>query len=272
MERKASVDDEIIVGTKNKTTYNKMRMTRTSNVFFSPIITTLLLMMMMLMMMATNGFEFQHDHDKEECQQNVDKCTTDNKMWYKCPITCSKHYEEEGLMAEERSDPEQFYQLRVTKSNSNSNDGQTVLPLEDNEGYLTLFAVLPVLPGMAQYYYDAIDHISSVYKYTLVPMILPVTVNNNEQNEIEIQPSQNSKCILLQSEKEDTIKSNTVLQYLLTRKPVAGNSQLEFTLDRPTIFLVSHTGMYVERIVAPTMEMMERRIKVHELSMTETEL
>jgi hypothetical protein len=217
-------------------------------------------------MTTTNGFEFQHDFDVQECQKNVDKCTTDNKMWYKCPITCSKHYEEEGLMAEERSDPENFYQLHVTESN-----GQ-IKSLEDNEGYLTLFAVLPVLPGMAQYYYDAIDHISSVYKYTLVPIILPISMKNNVEN--DIQPIQNSKCMLLKSEKEETVKSNhnTVLQYLLTRKPVAGNSQLEFTLDRPTIFLVSHTGMYVERIVAPTMEMLERRIKVHELSMTQKEL
>jgi hypothetical protein len=208
------------------------------------------------------AFEFQHDFDTDKCAQEVGRCTTTNDMWYKCPISCSKHLEEEGVMAEERSNPDQFYLLEITKR-----DG-TVISLEDNEGYVTLFAALPLLPGMAPYYYDSIEHIAEVYKYTLVPMILPIPVEEGGVSLDSLPFKAYSKTILL----ENGFSSNPVLQYLLTRQVVAGNQSLEFTLDRATIFLVSHTGMYIEQLPAPTMELLERRIKVHEWAMSKEDL
>jgi hypothetical protein len=208
------------------------------------------------------AFEFQHDFDAEQCARGVEKCTTTNDMWYKCPISCSKHLEEEGAMAEERSDPEQFYLLETT-----NRDGK-IISLEDNEGYVTLFAALPLLPGMAPFYYDVIEHIAEVYKYTLVPMIFPITIEGNSASLDSLPHKAHSKTILL----ENGSSSNSVLQYLLTRQVVAGNQALELTLDRPTIFLVSHTGMYIEQLPAPTMELLERRIKVHEWAMTKEDL
>jgi hypothetical protein len=242
------------------------------------IICTLIVMITTTTTTVVDGFEFQHDYDEKKCQERADQCVTYHNMWYECPITCSKHYELEGQMAEERNDPEQLFQLHVTKYNGGDASKTSTVSLEDNEGYLTLFAVLPLLPGMAQYYYDAIDHISKVYKYTLVPIILPIIVPTDEDSDQQkhtkglpnLKPLNDSKCVLLQPEKD--AQTNSVLRYLLSRTPVAGNSQLQFTADRPTIFLVSHTGMYIERIVAPTMELMELRIKVHELSMSETDL
>jgi len=232
----------------------------------SSVLLVLLLGIFAMLPPTTLGFEFQHDSDTDQCAKDVDLCTRDAEMWYKCPISCSQKFEKEGLMAEERDDPEQLFLLEVTRS-----DG-TSLSLEENEGYLTLFAVLPLLPGMAQFYYDAIEHIAHVYKYTVVPMILPIlpsdgSDDSNVDDEF-IKPVPNAKSVLLKT--GDT--SNPVLKYLLTRKPVAGNHDLDFTTDRPTIFIVSHTGLYIERTVAPTMEMLERRIKVHEWAMTEKEL
>lgn len=216
--------------------------------------------MIVFLMTPTMAFEFQHDIDQEECAKDVDKCTTTPDMWYKCPISCSTHLEEEGAIAEERGDPEQFYLLETTR-----HDG-TSMTLEDNEGYVTLFAVLPLLPGMAPYYYDAIEHIAQVYKYTLVPIILPILVDGSGLEELPHRPD--AKSIVLQNGDA----SNAVLQYLTSRKVVAGNAALQFSLDRPTVFLVSHTGMYLEHLVAPTMEIMERRLKVHEWAMTKEDL
>jgi hypothetical protein len=221
-----------------------------------------LLLLILCLANITAAFEFQHDFDADECAQGIDKCTTTNDMWYKCPISCSKHFEEEGAMAEERADPEQFYLLETTKR-----DGK-VLSLEGNEGYVTLFAALPLLPGMAPYYYDAIEHIAAVYKYTLVPMIFPIEVKGNSTSLDALPHKDNSKTIVL----ENGSRSNPILQYLLTRQIVAGNQAIQFKLDRPTIFLVSHTGMYVEQLPAPTMELLERRIKVHEWAMSKEDL
>ena len=40
-------------------------------------------------------------------------------------------------------------------------------------------------------------------------------------------------------------------------------------MTTPNIFLISHTGMFIERLVSPTMEMIERRLKVHLRAMDE---
>ncbi len=107
-----------------------------------------------------------------------------------------------------------------------------------------------------------------MYKYTLIPMILPLAVEDNVPSIDNLPSNENARSILL--EKGD--RSNRILRYLQSREIVAGNHALELTLDRPTIFLVSHTGMYVERLVAPTMELLERRIKVHEWDMSRQDL
>jgi hypothetical protein len=215
---------------------------------------------------TVSAFEFQHDADSEQCAKDVEMCTKNSTMWFKCPISCSKSLEQEGYMAEERDDPDKFFQMDIVTKPKGK-----ITSLEGNEGYLTLFAVVPLLPGMAQYYYEAIEHIAQVYKYTLVPMVLPYQVSttdleDNDAQEIKVIP--NAKVILLETGES----SRLVLDYLLQRPVVAGNYQLTGNLDRPTIFLVSHTGMYIERIVSPSMESLERRIKVHEQSMSAKEL
>jgi hypothetical protein len=212
-------------------------------------------------------------------------------MWYSCPISCAKYLELEGCMAEQRTDPEQLYELHAKRSDVVS------MSLEENEGYVTLYAVIPMLPGMAQYYYNAIEHIANIYKYTLVAMILPYydddqsttsspsssilqsitdktlgenTSNNNNNKK------KKTKSILLEGHKRGENVPNPVLEYLLSREVVAGNFNLNknnnnesILMTTPNIFLISHTGMFIERMVSPTMEMIERRLKVHLRAMDE---
>eukprot|EP00531_Pseudo-nitzschia_arenysensis_P013656 CAMPEP_0116117472 /NCGR_PEP_ID=MMETSP0329-20121206/1592_1 /TAXON_ID=697910 /ORGANISM="Pseudo-nitzschia arenysensis, Strain B593" /LENGTH=199 /DNA_ID=CAMNT_0003611041 /DNA_START=269 /DNA_END=868 /DNA_ORIENTATION=- len=193
-------------------------------------------------------------------------------------------------MAEERGDPEQFYELSVNKvpvgANAKYNKG-TNMSLEDNEGYVTMYAVLPMLPGMAEYYYHAIEHIAHVYKYTLVAMIMPYydaafdgdsSVSSSILKSIFDSRSTETKSILLTGYDVKQKAENEVLEYLLSRQVVAGTldpddksspktNDNRLLMTRPNIFLVSHTGMFIERVVSPTMQMIERRIKVHELTM-----
>jgi hypothetical protein len=256
--------------------------------------------------LLVSGFEFDHDVDAELCKNDIisdpDVCTSNSTMWFSCPISCARAlHGGRGTMAEQRSDPEQFYELHAKRvAGTNYNKGSD-MSLEDNEGYITLYAVLPMLSGMAEYYYDTIEHISKVYKYSLVAMILPYYDTTNEQDDSK--PS--SSTSILQSivgsrssrethgKKETKTKSilltgydvqqnahNEVLEYLLTREVVAGTLDPQYPdrhydndntllITRPNIFIVSHTGMFIERVVSPTMEVIERRIKVHELAMEE---
>ena len=250
-----------------------------------------------------SGFEFDHDIDAELCTNDVIGdpaiCTANSTMWYSCPISCAEAlHGGRGTMAEERSDPDQFFALharRIPSTRGASNRNDKIISLEDNEGYVTMYAILPMLPGMAEYYYDAIDHIAQVYKYTLVAMILPYYDTTIEQDDSKPSSSKSildsivqsreiaatmPKSIMLEGYDVQRNPENEILEYLLTREVVAGTldpqSQYsrsgkdnELLLTRPNIFLVSHTGMFIEHVVSPTMEMIERRIKVHELAMEE---
>jgi hypothetical protein len=248
---------------------------------------------------SASAFEFQHDSADGDCPDRVDECATSPSLWYRCPVSCSRHLGREGNMAEERSDPEQFFNLKATAirqrignhdggsstGGGGSPGGTTVISMEDNEGYITLYAVLPLLRGMAQYYYDAIEHIARVYKYTLVPMILPYPATatssssddgdartESDASPVALSPVPGSKSILLQPPPTPSADDQPdVLKYVLSRQVVAGNhfDGDTLALDRPTIFLISHNGMFIERLVAPTMETMERRIKVYEHVMEE---
>lgn len=254
-----------------------------------------------------SGYEFDRDVDAEQCKKDIiadlDVCTSNSTMWFSCPTSCARAFNGgRGTMAEERSYPERFYELHAKRMSSSAgmdyNEGNDI-SLEDNEGYVTLYAVLPILPGMAEYYYDAIEHIAQVYKYTLVAMILPYYDTNNEEDgskvasstsilqaiggsriagETKIEKEVKTKSILLAGYDVQTKADNEILEYLLTREVVAGtldpqnhdnhyHNDNTLLITRPNIFLVSHTGMFIERIVSPTMEVMERRIKVHELAM-----
>jgi hypothetical protein len=216
--------------------------------------------------LVVSAFEFQHDENPDQCQKDVKQCTKNTSMWYKCPISCSKHFEREGSMAEERDDPEQFFNLNV-ETTSRGSDGPAY-SMENNEGYITLFAVLPLLRGVSQYYYDAIEHMSHVYKYTLVPIVFPYRTDQATMALISQAQNSRTKVLLSGPSSSDDNPNMNTLKYLLTRTIVAGNNEdLELATDRPTIFLISHDGMFIERLIAPTMETIERRIKVYEQAM-----
>jgi hypothetical protein len=248
-----------------------------------------------------SAFEFDHDVNAEQCKKDIvadlGVCISNSTMWFSCPTSCSRAFNGgRGTMAEERNDPERFYELHSKRMSSSADmdyNKENDFSLEDNEGYITLYAVLPLHPGMAEYYYDAIEHIAQVYKYTLVAMILPYYDTTNEKDGSEVTSSTSilqaivgsriageakSKSILLAGYDVQTKTDNEILEYLLTREVVAGTLALKnhdnddyddnvLLISRPNLFLVSHTGMFIERIVSPTMEVIEKRIKVHELAM-----
>jgi len=270
----------------------------------SSFVAVVLLPVAVVLQQQVSAYEFDHDVDTKLCREEIladaDICISNSTMWFSCPISCSEVlHGGRGTMAEERSDPEQFFELHVEKvpvaTNADFNKGEEI-SLEDNEGYITMYAVLPMKPGMAKYYYEAIEHIAHVYKYTLVVMILPFfdttrdtgfffedgstspTILESIVESRSPQKTTDSKSILLTGYDVGRNPENEVLQYLLSREVVAGsvhsdahNARPEFDkqllASGPNIFLVSHTGMYVERIIRPTIELLERRIKVHELSL-----
>lgn len=211
------------------------------------------------------GFRYQED-TMGSCPSHVSECKTSETLWYECPISCSRSLELEGSMAEisETEDPEEFFQFEATKANGDS------LSLSDAcEGYVTVYAVVPMVAGMSQFYHDMLEHIASVFPYTVQVLLLPwmgLPRNHKEKSEawmkeavFKNRESSKKRVIVL----KETSEPPKELEYLVHVPLVAGNSDPAILLDRVTVFLVSAEGVFIERVVSPTMELLERRISVY---------
>jgi hypothetical protein len=229
--------------------------------FRTKLVPTLLWMAVTgLFFLTTAAFQYQKDTDDNCTERQVEDCTKSETVWFQCPITCSNHLFREGTMKEVPvdEDPEDFFQMQVTKQNGNT------LELQDFEGYVTLYAVIPLMPGMAQFYYEMLEHVQTIFPYTVETLVAPyittstVGNNNNNNNVVTITPHKEPKTILLKEEKEPT----PVLEYLMNAEIVAGNDDTDLLMDRVTIFIVTVDGMFIERLTSPTMRLLERRVSV----------
>jgi hypothetical protein len=193
------------------------------------------------------------DRDKWECQ-------TSPTLWFQCPTTCSQRLEVEGGMAELREDPQAFFQLTAAQANGKE------LSLEDYEGYVTVFAVIPATyPGMAKFYYDMLEHIASVYPFTVQFIVLPwQSKDDPEEGGIDavFAPHRYKKPkVVLLEEVPAPARPTEALDYLLSAQIVAGNGDKSLKDDRVTIFLVTSDGMFVEKLISPTITLLERRLQ-----------
>jgi hypothetical protein len=218
--------------------------------FFSELLLCLLLLLSSTT--TTTAFRYQVD-TSEDCADKLDECTTSDTVWFQCPISCNDPLHQEGTMFEVHDDPQQiFSDLSVMRSNGK------ILSLEDYEGYVTLYAVVPLLPGMAQFYYELLEHVQAVYPYTVQTLIEPYITMETTTTSITITPHDEPKTILL----EPAVRPTQVLDYMLNAPQVAGNPDTTFKLDRVTIWLISADGMFLERLNSPSMSLLERRVAV----------
>jgi hypothetical protein len=187
---------------------------------------------------------------REDCAQLKQKCTEDENVWLACPHTCTLFLEQQGNMAQ-AMDPESFHQLEFT-----THEGKT-FDLDDYQGYVTLFAVVPLLPGMSQYYYELVHHVQTIFPYTLETIVMPL--HGEKKNDIHIKPHTQTKVVLL---KETTLKTRQLDYFSKQIRPLAGSESLDIRMDRVTFFIVSTDGKHIERLISPTMKVLERRIQV----------
>ena len=111
---------------------------------------------------SIEGFVYDKD-TRDDCQKITqhEECTTTPDVYFQCPVTCTKRTELIGYAGEVPDPEEELYSLTIQTAKG------SILSLEDFYGYVTLYAVVPLLPGMAQYYYEMLEHVNRVYSYTL---------------------------------------------------------------------------------------------------------
>jgi hypothetical protein len=192
------------------------------------------------------------DEDKrDDCHNVMDKCTTDKDIWAECPQSCTLSLELLGSM-NESTNPEGFFELEFT-----THQGKT-FDLEDYQGYVTIFAVVPLMHGMSQYFYDIFDHVQNIYPYTIQTIVMPLK-KDNAANDVHIVPNPKSKVTLL----EETDMSTHQLEYFFSKnRAIAGSDTMAVATDRVSVFLVSTDGVHMEKVISPTLRKLERRIQV----------
>lgn len=93
-------------------------------------------------LMLVASFAFDHD-TADNCLDRIQDCTTTSNAFFECPITCAKALEPpaESRASSGSLDDEAFYDLKAINTK-----GKT-FRFENLEGYVTVIAAVPLLPG-----------------------------------------------------------------------------------------------------------------------------
>jgi len=138
---------------------------------------------------------------------------------------------------------------------------EKVIKFATLDGHVVIAAAIPLLPGLAQFHYDMLDHLQQMHPWTLEVIVIPM----EGQDGIEIEPREGSKVKILLN--HDT-HYHPLLQYmrgLQERRDI-------FSTEQANIFTVSYDGDYVSLHVSPTITTIQEHVMDLLKEMEEEEL
>jgi hypothetical protein len=228
-------------------------------------------LLLVLLGSSSVSFAFHFDQDKgENCPDRAEagECIMDSTTFYECAQSCTKKYHRE-FNPEEQSDghvewPGYFYSLQMPLGGQDPNaTKKKMVQFERFEDYIVLVAVVPLLPGMAHYMYDALDHLQKTFPYTLEVLILPLLPNKGDEEAAPtIVPKPHSKVIVT----EPLYHKNNHIFYLnipvlnhLSKNALSSRDR-ELDRDRVTVFVVSINGKIIERMEQPSLVQLDKYV------------
>ena len=208
---------------------------------------------------------FQWDQDTlDDCEARAlsGQCTLDDTTFYQCPKTCKKGIESPGDRTQgevEDGHEDELFEL------STPLPGNKMLEWDRFEGYVTLVAVIPLLPGMAQYYYDMMEHLHTIWPYTLEIVVFPVRLKEDPENHppVQLKIPDKSKIVVTKELKVadmNTIESNPILEYI--EEAINPGSGFLLT-DRVTTYIISFNAKFIEKDASPSLDFLERLVTHH---------
>ena len=213
---------------------------------------------------ALNDYSLDRD-TAGDCTKRVGECRTSDETFLECPQTCANHLDG-GLMVQGYvPEKDAFYNLEAKSSKGD------VVDFERFDGYVTVIAALPLMPGMAQYYYELMEYFSKKFPYMVSTAVLPFKQTNNRNYDIHnLDIFTKNKSLILETHTDSSLGSHPVVEFV---ESVERNQRGRDPLfdDRAIIFVVSHNGRYVERRVCPTKEKLELVIE-HYLEIQEVKM
>ena len=203
---------------------------------------------------------------EDECRSLLAFCQSDiySHVYLQCPMMCTTYLQAEGGDMKGTADAESrdaLWEVGTLRTFS----GRRV-DADRFEGYVTVISLLPLLPGMAFYYYEMMEHLHTVFSPTVEFVVIPIDVGEG----IHIKPHAQPNVVVL--EEESAIHTHPWVQHLHSIQPRSGTAetdhtggtrQMELPTDRLTVYIVSADGYFVERLTVPTLATLQRTISTY---------
>ena len=209
--------------------------------------------LLLLVVASVLASSYRLDRDTAaDCEGRIESCRTSDTTFLECPLTCATSLDG-GLMVQGVAPREiaEFFKMGAKSAN-----GKTV-DFERFDGYVTLIAALPLMPGMAQYYYELTELFASKYPYTLATMILPFAPTDNPPTLLDFSKHQQRRSIVLETHVAESLGSHPIVKYLESAKRNQDTTDPLYS-DRAILFVVSHEGKLIERRVCPNKQQMDK--------------
>ena len=229
--------------------------------------------------------------NRDDCSSLIQYCQSDlyGHIFVQCAKTCTEYLQHPNTnMIGTVQDEDAFYNLPRLRLSGNiqylslPNAGNK-LSTERFEGSVTVVALVPLLPGMAAYYYELFVHAHAHFQPHLEVVVIPIDLGQGLHiKERQLGPS-SASLATRQSQKqkqrhvwvleeESSIMKHPLVDFLFSVKPRNGNGtknrhgntvQAEINTDRVTMYILSADSFFVERIVSPSLQVVQEKVRTY---------
>lgn len=214
---------------------------------------------------------------REDCRDLLPHCQSDmfGHVYLQCPGLCTKFLEEEGFKGTAHEDPDVLYEAGRLPLFQNVG-GRGTVDSDRFEGYVLVFAVVPLFPGMAVYYYEMMAHLHRVFQPKAEFVLLPIDVGHEIHLKLR---EENEKVVVLAEQSVDTVEEkHPWVKHLTSIKPRSGMGttdhgdgetveQRGLQFDRVSVYVVSADGYFVEQLIVPSMSKLKETIRTYTKTM-----
>jgi hypothetical protein len=203
---------------------------------------------------------------RKDCRGLLSLCQSDvlGYIFLQCPKLCSAMLEVEGMVGKAPSDDELWWEstesVRTIQGKRISTDRW--------DGSVSVVATVPLLPGMAPYFYEMMETLHKQFAPHVEMVIIPI----DTAQALHIQLRENPAVVVLEEESPTALLSHPFVGYLTSIKPQSGAAnrnhrdeveQLDLHTDRATFFVISADGYFIESLISPTMKKLQQRIALY---------
>ena len=218
---------------------------------------------------------------RDDCRDLLEYCQSHiyGHVYLQCPGLCTKFLEEEGMIGTAHDNPDALYEVGTLQLHTTHKVQGSHMAVDADrfEGYVLVFAVVPLLPGMAVYYYEMMEHLHGVFEFKVEFVLLPI--DHEHGIHLKTREKENGKVVVLEEDSAYTVtETHPWVKHLTSIKPRTGLGtnnyvggvtveQRQLQTDRVTIYIVSADGYYVEQLISPSMSNLKERIRIYTKTM-----